>query len=92
MISLEDCIAMCGLSEEEILAIAEHEHIPEMAAAALADYLLHRKGGAQEIRVMLVDDIRVALRDGRTRHAAELIGALRHFAAEHAQALRSPGG
>ena len=26
MISLEDCIALCGLTKEEVLAIAEHEH------------------------------------------------------------------
>ena len=25
--SLEDCIALCGLTEDEVLAIAEHEHI-----------------------------------------------------------------
>jgi hypothetical protein len=37
MIALADCLAMCGLSEDEVLAIAEHEHIPEIAAAALAD-------------------------------------------------------
>ena len=37
MITLEDCIAFCGLTEQEVLAIAEHEHIPEVAAAALAD-------------------------------------------------------
>jgi hypothetical protein len=34
MISLEDCIAMSGLNEQEIMAIAEHEHVPEIAAAA----------------------------------------------------------
>ena len=33
MITLEDCIAMCDLDEAEVLAIAEHEHIPEIAAA-----------------------------------------------------------
>ncbi len=34
MISIEDCIAMCGLTREEVDAIAEHEHIEEIAAAA----------------------------------------------------------
>jgi hypothetical protein len=38
MIALADCLAMCGLSEDEVLSIAEHEHIPEIAAAALAQY------------------------------------------------------
>ncbi len=27
MISIEDCIAMCDLTREEVDAIAEHEHI-----------------------------------------------------------------
>ena len=34
MITLDDCIGLCG--EEEVLAIAEHEHLPEIAATALA--------------------------------------------------------
>ena len=40
MITLEDCIAFCGLTEEEVLAIAEYERLPEIAATALAEYLL----------------------------------------------------
>ena len=41
MISLEDCIAFSGLDKNEVDdAISEHEHIPEIAAAALANYLL----------------------------------------------------
>jgi hypothetical protein len=39
MITLEDCVTFCGLTEEEVLAIAEHEHMPEIAAAAFAEYL-----------------------------------------------------
>ncbi len=39
MITLEECVAFCGLTEEEVLAVAEHEHIPEIAATAFADYL-----------------------------------------------------
>ena len=30
MITLEDCIGLCGLTEEEVLAVAEHEHLPEI--------------------------------------------------------------
>lgn len=43
MITLEDCIGLCGLTETEVLAIAEHEHLPEIAAAALAQYLLSKE-------------------------------------------------
>ena len=28
MISLEDCVAFSGLSEDQVAAIGEHEHIP----------------------------------------------------------------
>jgi hypothetical protein len=83
MISLEDCIAMCGLDAMEIEAIAEHEHIPEISAAALADQLLHQAGGAERIREMILDDIRSALEGGRADHASELSQALRHFLERH---------
>ena len=83
MISFEDCVAMCGLSREEIAAIAEHEHIPEMAAAALGNYLLGREHGLDTIRDMIVDDIREASARGNRRHAGELLSVLRHLLAEH---------
>lgn len=86
MISKEDCIALCGLTAEEVDAIAEHEHVGEVAAAALADYLLHEDHGADRILAMIVDDIRAALRDGRPGHAGELVHVLRHFLAEHPDA------
>ena len=86
MIALEDCIAMCGLDAQEVAAIAEHEHVPEVAASALASYLLHKAGGEREIRRMIVDDIRTALDDDRMDHAAQLFMALRHFLSQHPNA------
>jgi hypothetical protein len=90
VITLQDCIDMCGLSKEEVLAIAEHEHIPEIAAAALGDYLLHQEHGAERIKGMLRDDIRAALDRGDRAHARELFMALRHFLLEHAGAFPRP--
>ncbi len=83
MISKEDCIAFAGLTQDEIDAIAEHEHLADVPAAALANLLLHRDRGADEIRRMMVDDIRDALAAGRKAHAAELLATLRHFLHEH---------
>ena len=91
MISYEDCAAMCGLAVDEIAAIAEHEHVPELAAAALGNYLLHKAGGEAEIRRMLVDDIRAALIDNRLEHATELLMALRHFLSDHPDAVTRCG-
>jgi hypothetical protein len=55
MISLEDCVALSGLTEEQVLAIAEHEHLPEIAATALAQYLSKQEHGIEKIRDMIVD-------------------------------------
>src|SRR6266849_5956675 len=54
MITLQDCIALCGLTEEQVLAIAEHEHLPEIAATALAQYLSKQEHGMEKIRDMIV--------------------------------------
>lgn len=89
MITLQDCIAFCELDESEILAIAEHEHIPEIAAVALAQYLLSREHGAETIRDMLRDDVRAALSRGDHAHARELFMALRHFLTCHPEAVIS---
>ena len=74
-ISLEDCIAFCRLDKDEVAAISEHEHIPEIAATALAYYLLKQPHGGETIRTMITDDIHQALCAGRIRHAQELYGA-----------------
>ncbi len=87
MISMEDCIAFCGLTEDEVLAIAEHEHVPEMAATAIGEHLLGQKHGAERIRDMMIDDIRLALgRDDRA-HADELRMTLGRFLDDHLQAV-----
>ena len=88
MITLEDCIAFCGLTKEEVQALAEHEHIPEIAAAALAEFLLKQRRGPEKIHEMIVEDIRAALRRGDRKHAHELFGALRHYLATHPECSR----
>jgi hypothetical protein len=83
MLSLEDCIALSDLSEEEVLAIAEHEHIPEIAAAEMGNYLVHAPDGERYIRAMIRDDIAAAAGCGdRTRELALKL-VLRNFIVEH---------
>jgi hypothetical protein len=65
------------------MAITEHECIAEIAATALAQYLLARNDGAETIRDMLRDDIRAALGWGYRAQARELFMALRHFLSTH---------
>jgi hypothetical protein len=86
MISLDDCVAMCGLTEEQVLAIAEHEHLPEIAATALAQYLLKQEHGVESIRDMIVDDIREAQQRGDKPHILTLLHVLHHFLKSYPEA------
>ena len=86
MITLEDCIALCGLTEQEVQAIGEHEHVPAIAAAAMASYLLKEPHGEEKIRDMIRDDIREALKRDDRNHARELFMTLRHFLDVHPSA------
>ncbi|WP_193178265.1 hypothetical protein [Oricola nitratireducens] len=90
MISLEDCLGFCDLTEEEVLAIAEHEHMPEMAAIAYGQYLAHAEHGTEQIGRMIVDDIRAAQQKGDCEHVRTLLHVLHHFLKSHPQA--APAG
>lgn len=86
MLTFEDCVALSGLTLEEIAAIAEHEHIPELAAAEMGNYLCRTPEGELRIKRMIVDDIAAARAAGRLDQAAALKLVLRHFVEHH------PGG
>lgn len=89
MIALEDCIALCGLTRDQVLALAEHEHIPEISAAALANHLLAQTEGCRRIGAMIADDVTFAEARGDRRHAEELRMALHEFVSLHPDALAS---
>jgi hypothetical protein len=83
VLRFEDCLALCELSEEEIRAIAEHEHIPEIVALELGSAVIRGPDGELLVSHMFIDDIRAAERRGDLVHAAQLKKTLRHFIAEH---------
>lgn len=82
-LTLQDCIDWCGLTADEIAAIAEHEHIPDIVAVELADYLCRCEDGELRISRMIVDDIEHAQAQGRATDVERLKGALSHFVATH---------
>ena len=87
MISWHDCIALCGFNEAEVRAIAEHEHVPDVVAAGLANSLLKQAHGIESVRHMIVEDIKAAHDSGDFRHARELLVCLQHFLNEHPEAV-----
>ena len=83
MLTYEDCLDMCDLTQEEIDAIAEHEHTDRIHALATGGYLVQRKGGERMIRRMIIDDIRHAQEMGDNSHEKELKQVLVHFIKNH---------
>lgn len=82
-ITLQDCIALSELTADEIDAIAQHEHIPEIVAAELGNYLIHTPDGVPVLRRMIVDDIAEAREHGDVKRLCHLMHVLRHFIETH---------
>ena len=83
MLTLEDCIGLCELSEEEICAIACHEHIPVLSATLLGSYLSHTPEGERRIKSMIRDDLANCAACGDQERALALKLMLRNFVLGH---------
>lgn len=83
MLTLQDCIGLCDLTEDEIKAIAQHEHVPEIIAAELGEYLIHCENGVPHIRRIILDDIEEARARGNQEEVERLTAVLKHFIVTH---------
>ena len=83
MLTLEDCLGLCGLSEEEVQAIAQHEHIPSIVALTLGNYLCRTPEGELCVKAMIQDDISNAAAAGDRVRELSLKLVLRKFVAMH---------
>ncbi len=83
MLDIESCIALSGLTEEEITAIARQENIPVMLAVELGSYLAHQPDGPECICALIAEDIRTAQARGDLPHAARLKLVLQHYLERH---------
>jgi len=89
MLSLKDCIDLSNLSDAEVAAIAEHEHVPEIVAAEIGCELINTAAG----RLVLKQYIRENMRHAKAQHlsgkakALELL--LRRFDRAHPPSAHS---
>jgi hypothetical protein len=83
MLTLEDCISLCDLTEDEVLAIAQHERIPELAAAEMGNYLVHTPDGELVIKSMIRDDILAACACANLDRELALKLVLRNYIVQH---------
>ncbi len=88
MITLDDIEDMNCLTRDEIAAIAEHQHVGEMDASMMAEYLMHLPKGPQKVQQMICDDMRMAIRRDDVVHASELFRTLQHFVKDHPESVR----
>lgn len=91
MISENDILDMTCLTRAQITAIALHEHIDEVSAAELGEYMMHLHHGPQHVQQMICEDIAAALRQDDLEMARALYKTLKQFLAEHPEALRGNG-
>jgi hypothetical protein len=83
MLTLEDCLGLCELTEQEVLAIAHHEHVPEMVALELGNYLVHSPDGEMRIKAIIRDDIAEARLRGNRAAELALKVVLCNFVLQH---------
>lgn len=55
MLTIDECISMSGLTEEEVAIVAEHEHLSMMVAAELGHTLLKTPKGIFTLRCYIVE-------------------------------------
>ncbi len=87
MLSYQDCVELSDLTEEEIEAIAQHEHLPEMAALELGSYLVHTDQGVPMIKRIILEDIDEERRRGDAEKVLQLKLVLKHFVDTHPENL-----
>ena len=83
MLTLQEIMDVCECNEEEIAAIAMHEHVPDVIAAEMGEYLMHTPDGVPMIRKIILEDIEAARDAGRTDQVEQLELILKHFIANH---------
>ncbi|SDG41417.1 hypothetical protein SAMN05216241_11142 [Limimonas halophila] len=89
MLTINDVFELSELSEDEIAAIAEHEHIPQICAAEYGYYLCHTEGGTPALHRIILDDIEAARAAGHHEKAERLRAVLRKFVQEHRELLNT---
>ena len=85
MLTLKDCIDLSDLSDVEVAAIAEHEHVPEIIAAEIGCALVNTPAGRLVLKRYIRDNLVHAKEQTMDEKAEELALLLRRFDGAHRQ-------
>lgn len=83
MLTLQDCLDYCDLTDEEVSLFAEHEHIPQEIAVPLACGLVQTDTGVQLISSCMTDLVQEAVSRGRLDRAEHVLHVYAQFRSAH---------
>lgn len=83
MLSLQECLDLSGLTEEEIQVIAEHEHVPDIVAAEMGNALLNSPKGLYAMRRFIQENLENAISQGQRDKAKRLERLYDRFVSAH---------
>ena len=83
MFSIRDCLDYCDLTDDEIALIAEHEDIPDVAAAQMACGLVQTREGTLLLTRCMLELVEQAERSGQRDKLARARAAFERFVIDH---------
>ena len=83
MLSITDCVGMCGLTDDELQALVDHEHVPLIVAAELGAQLLKSPKGTWQLRGYLLEALEVSVARGEVVREQHLRHVLAAFSSSH---------
>jgi hypothetical protein len=83
MLSIRDCLDYCDLTDDEVSLIAEHEGIPDVAAAQMACGLVQTREGVLMLTHYMLDLIERASERGDERKAQLARRVCERFMSDH---------
>ncbi len=83
MLSIRDCLDYCDLTDDEVALIAEHEGIPDVAAAQMACGLVQTPEGTLMLTRCIEDLLERAERDGQADKLKRARAVYERFVADH---------
>jgi hypothetical protein len=83
MLSLDECIGMSGLTEDEVAVLAEYRRLSLIVAAELGYDLLRTPKGTFTLRNYFVDALEQAERNGKREKAKHIDLVLTRFNIAH---------
>jgi hypothetical protein len=86
MVDYESALALAELSQEEVDAIARHEHMTDTAALEMGSYLCTTPSGGRALKRIIVDELNAFRERGDNLGAARLRLVLKHFVETHPRA------